>query len=184
MVALKKEFERKRIVENERQLSYLSVGRFDQQTTTRPHRDNAPAESLLMLGYEPTTVEATLSLFDFSKCAFDNEMTPEKWLTDHNPMYVAGEQLLQSYRTQLDLFDASRFQILLINNSIKPYDPSTGNLLGVLHTAEIKNTRPDEKRVVNSTMVGDFSLGTPNVVSEEQLQTFLTTSDVSERMFA
>ncbi len=37
-------------------LIYLSAGRFDQQTSTRPHLDGGPDESLLMLGYESSEV--------------------------------------------------------------------------------------------------------------------------------
>ena len=35
-------------------LVYQSMGRFDQQETTKPHRDGGPEESLLLLGYEPS----------------------------------------------------------------------------------------------------------------------------------
>src|SRR5437764_7680534 len=43
--------------------------RFDQQVSTRPHRDGAPDESVLLLGYEPTEVVSRLTLYDFSRAA-------------------------------------------------------------------------------------------------------------------
>src|SRR5580704_415366 len=54
-----------------RRFACRSVGRFDQQETTKFHLDGAPAESLLMLGYEPSRVRSRLLLADYSRCAFD-----------------------------------------------------------------------------------------------------------------
>ena len=53
-----------------RELLALSMSRFNQQTTTKPHRDGGPEESLLLLGYEPTPIDSRLSLADYSRCAF------------------------------------------------------------------------------------------------------------------
>src|SRR5262245_4717279 len=47
-----------------RQLHFVSLGRFDQQVTTKPHLDGGPAESLLLLGYEPSAVASRLFLVD------------------------------------------------------------------------------------------------------------------------
>src|SRR4051794_10445163 len=41
-----------------RKLRFLSLGHFDQQNTTKPHRDGAPDESILVLGYEPSDVQS------------------------------------------------------------------------------------------------------------------------------
>ena len=41
-----------------RPFAYLSMARFDQQETTKFHLDGAPAESLLMLGYEPSKIRS------------------------------------------------------------------------------------------------------------------------------
>src|SRR5437762_2932958 len=40
------------------------LGRFDQQVSSKLHRDGAPAASLLLLGYEPTTVRSRLLVAD------------------------------------------------------------------------------------------------------------------------
>ncbi|WP_156345023.1 hypothetical protein [Verrucomicrobium spinosum] len=50
-------------------LEYVSMGRFDQQNTTRLHLDGAPARSFLMLGYEPTSVRSEFCIADYSRCA-------------------------------------------------------------------------------------------------------------------
>ena len=71
-------------------LVYLSAARFDQQTTTKPHLDGGPQECFLMLGYEPSAVDAKLEIADYSKCAFDLGLTPQEFLAKHNPMFQAG----------------------------------------------------------------------------------------------
>ncbi len=152
MVLLKSELARRDHHYRGRTLYYQSLGRFDQQVTTKPHRDGGPDESILMLGYEPTTVESRFSLQDYSQCAFDMGLTPAEFLDQHNPMFPDGQNRLQRYTTDLTDFDQTAFQILIINNSVAPYD---GNRLqGVLHTAEIINPNANELRVVNSTMIG------------------------------
>lgn len=152
MVLLKDELARLDHRRRGRTLYYQSLGRFDQQVTTKPHRDGGRDESILMLGYEPTVVQSRISLLDYSKCAFDLGMTPAEFLDRHNPMFPDGLNRLSSYTTTLTEFDDSSFQILLINNSVCPFGGS--HLQGVLHTAEIINPDARRMRVINSTMIG------------------------------
>lgn len=51
VVELKQQFDRLESQHRGRRLAYQSMGRFDQQVTTKPHRDGGPNESILMLGY-------------------------------------------------------------------------------------------------------------------------------------
>src|SRR5262245_10472722 len=106
-----------------RNLVFLSAARFDQQVTTKLHRDGAPDESFLMLGYEPSQVQSEVLLADYSKCAFDMGLTPEQFLDQHNPMFVAGEALLEPYTTRVTCFANASYQVLLINNSMAAYAP-------------------------------------------------------------
>lgn len=71
-------------------LIYLSAGRFDQQTSTRPHLDGGPDESMLMLGYEPSEVAADLEISDYTRCAADLGLSPKEFMERHNPMFHAG----------------------------------------------------------------------------------------------
>jgi hypothetical protein len=61
MVTLKNNLQTRLISERGLALNYQWLGRFDQQETTQFHRDNA-AQSVLMLGYEPTSVKSRLFL--------------------------------------------------------------------------------------------------------------------------
>lgn len=54
MVSLKERLSNLLFEERGTRLGWFNMTRFDQKVTTKPHRDGAPAESLLILGYEKT----------------------------------------------------------------------------------------------------------------------------------
>ena len=160
-------------------LIYVSAGRFDQQTTTRPHLDGGPEESLLMLGYEPTLVQSEVEMSDYTRCAQDLGITPKEFMAQHNPMFHAGFELLRPYASQLNEFDVSAYQIVVINNSSAPIDGHSW--LGVLHTATILTPDESHRRVINSTMIASASVGTSDVVSAQELDEFIHTSLVRRK---
>jgi hypothetical protein len=121
MVNLKREMSRRLAATRGKQFAYLSMGRFDQQTTTKFHRDGAPTESMLMLGYEPSAVASRLSMADYTQCADRLGITPEQFLEQFNPMYRQGEQELLPFVTELTEFRNGHYQLLLINNSSAPF---------------------------------------------------------------
>jgi hypothetical protein len=158
--------------------SYRSMARFDQQETTKFHLDGAPAESLLMLGYEPSKVRSRLFLADFSRAAFDLGITPAQFLTDFNPMYGKGEEVLGRYVTELPQPIEGHSRILLVNNSFLPFTDARTNPLGVMHKAIIL---PDdtERRIVNSTML---AVGGEEIGVEKQ-EDFVTTDEISRKIY-
>lgn len=180
MVQLKRQLAEQHRTQTGRTLVYLSAGRFDQQQTTRPHRDGGPEQSLLMLGYEPTTVVSTLDVLDYSRCARELGLTPDEFMQHHNPMFAGGFELLQPYTTRVPL-STDRFQIVCINNSSAAFSDSQPAWQGVLHTASILQPDDSQRRVINSTMIASVPLDTPEPVSEDQLTDFLTTSTVRRR---
>lgn len=166
-----------------KRLAYLSMGRFDQQVTTKPHRDGGPDESVLMLGYEPTSVRSRLRMADYSKCAFDLGFKPAELLRKHNPMYADGEQMLADYTTQLEGVDPTCFQILVINNSCVPFRQNNQGLLGVLHEAIIENPNASATRIVNSTMIASVAVDAGEAITEEMQEQFLTTDEISKSVY-
>ena len=56
------------------------VLRFDQQITSRFHRDAALDESYLLLGYEPSLVVSEVAMADFSCAARDLGITPAEYV--------------------------------------------------------------------------------------------------------
>ena len=159
-------------------LVYLSMGRFDSQTTTKFHLDGAPDEAFLMLGYEGSPVRSELEIADYSKAAHDWGITPKQLLADCNPMYADNEKRLLPYAARLSAFDPAHSHILLLNNSSLPYSENGKNLLGVMHQATIT---PDSqaRRIINSTMMITASSSDSEPVDAAVQQHFLKTSEIT-----
>ena len=157
-----------------RPLRVLSMSRFNQQNTTRPHRDGGPAESLLLLGYEPTPIESRLSMVDYSACARDRGLTPMEFLDRHNPMFHSGRDVWADYTTNLAEFDSREFQVLLINNSSAGYDENDSHWQGVLHQATIPHPREDAVRVVNSIQLTPDTSPQITPITSDERRRFLT----------
>ena len=182
MVELKRELDQLERRTRGRCLLYQSMGRFDQQLTTKPHRDGGPDESVLMLGYEPSPLSSRVLISDFSKCADEKGIAPSEFLDRCNPMLSVEVDQLAAFTSPVPRFDHRRFQILLINNSVA--SPGEGRLIGVLHTAEV--AEPDSSgskvtRIVNSTMIGSMPRGEEEPVPAEAQQEF-TTTDLVRRL--
>ncbi|WFM72814.1 hypothetical protein [Halomonas sp. CKK8] len=159
-------------------LAYLSAARFDQQESTRPHLDGGPDECFLMLGYEPCAIDSDIEIFDYAKCAFDHDLSPNEFMARYNPMFKPGHDILRPYATRVPCFSNTDYQILCINNSCAPYSESQPAWQGTLHAATI--TSPDEsaRRIINSTMIVSVPAGTSDFIDDGQLNDFLTTSVV------
>jgi hypothetical protein len=162
-------------------LVYLSAARFDQQTTTKPHLDGGPDESLIMLGYEPSGVTSNFTAFDYAKCAFDLGLSPKQFLVQHNPMFQAGHQLLQAYAIELPCFSSAECVVICINNSSAPYSENGAYWQGVMHTASVPYPDESQRRVVNSTMIASAPAGSRDEITEVEINAFLTTSSVRRR---
>lgn len=162
-------------------LIYLSAARFDQQTTTKPHLDGGPDECFLMLGYEPSDVDAELQICDYSKCAFDLGLSPKEFMAKHNPMFQSGYELLRPYSTRIPCFSRTDDQIICINNSSAPFSRDQPAWQGTLHTATILTPDESKRRVVNSTMIASAPAGTPDTVTESEQQEFINSSIVRRR---
>lgn len=176
MVDLKRSLSAQLFDESGRQLSYLSMGRFDQQNTTKFHLDGAPEESILMLGYEPSRVRSRLFMADYSKCAHTLGLTPREFLEHHNPMYAAGAKLLEPHVTQVECFNPSFAQIVVINNSSAAMDGV--GLQGVMHQAIIDTPNAALQRVVNSTML-EVSIDVRELKTVSEQDAFIASDAIS-----
>jgi hypothetical protein len=147
-------------------------GRFDQQISSRFHRDGAPPASLLVLGYEPTAVRSRFWIADASAAAVGAGMGLAEYMAANNPMFPAGEQALAPFVTELDLPPGESF-LVLANNSLLP--AGGGNPLGVLHRAAIAAPDPAGCRIINSIgyTPADGSAGLP----ASELDRFLKRDD-------
>lgn len=143
-------------------------GRFDQQVSTRFHRDGAPERSLLVLGYEPSPVRSRLFAGDVFRAATDAGISVPEWLRRHPPLTAAGEAALAPYVTELTL-PPGEAVVVLFNNSLHT---------GVLHKGVIPEPDPAARRVINS--VGLFPRGTApgRELPDEALRHFLSRDDL------
>jgi hypothetical protein len=146
-------------------------GRFDQQVSSRFHRDGAPPASLLVLGYEPTTVRSRFWIADASAAAHAAGVSLAEYLKAHNPMFPAGEVALAPFVTELPLPHGESF-LIVANNSLLPFDGT--NPLGVLHKAVIEEPDPAARRVINSVGYAVGAGGLPRA----ELERFLSREDL------
>jgi hypothetical protein len=149
-------------------------GRFDQQVSSKFHRDGAPPTSLLVLGYEPTAVQSRFWIADSSAAAAANGMSLKEYLAAHNPMFPAGEERLAPFVIELNLPHGEAF-VVVVNNSLLPLDGA--NPLGVLHKAVIPSPDSNGRRVINSIGFTPRTNGVPGLPRAE-LDRFLTRDDL------
>ncbi len=176
MVSLKQELSRLFELRWGEPLQYLSLGRFDQQASTKLHLDGGPERSLLMLGYEPTEVASELLIADYTACARRLGISPAAFMVDHNPMFQAAESVLEDDILRINDWAEDRCRIVVINNSCVPENHPRFTA-GVLHGAHILKPDPTKRRVINSTML------VPGAQDEERtagsVHEFLTTDAIS-----
>lgn len=172
MLALKSGLSRLCQKELGEELDYCWLARFDQQETTKFHRDNAPVDSYLMLGYEPTTIASRLQIADYHQLVTEHRIPVEEYYASHNPMFKDGEEELKPYIQEVEGFDKAAYQILLLNNS----DLRGAKTFGVLHKAEMLRKDPDQARVVNSMML---CLDPSDRLTREEERQFLETDEIS-----
>jgi hypothetical protein len=157
-------------------LAYLSLGRFDQQTTTKLHLDGAPERSVLMLGYEPTEVSSEFHIADYAACASALQLTPEEFLAQHNPMFADAMRLLAPYVTEVADWHEDRPRIVVVNNSsVSRTHPK--HTAGVMHGARIPTPDRARRRVINSTMMAPVQSGCDE--DEESVLSFINTDRIA-----
>lgn len=147
------------------------VGRFDQQVSTRFHRDGAPNASLLILAYEPTTIASKLFVHDPFRAA-DPNGTAFEYLQRHKPMTKEGDAELM--RTAVSVLpDGGRSVLVVLNNSAVPESPQPGRPLGLLHKGLIEFPDPNVRRVINSLGLMQDGESAREPVPAERLEWFL-----------
>jgi hypothetical protein len=179
MVNLKGDLDKLYHQRTHRHLGFISMGRFDQQATTKFHLDGSPDEAYLLLGYEPTEVASSLRIADYTRAAYEWGIFPKTLLTARNPMYPGHERELLPFVTPLEPFDPSAAQIVLLNNSSLPFDSNGTNVLGVMHQATIPIPSSYQKRVVNSTMIGSIREPEEEKIDRSRQDVFVETRELA-----
>lgn len=151
------------------------LGRFDQQVSSRFHRDGAPPASLLVLGYEASRVRSRVFVADAERAAHAAGLPVNEYLAAHQPLTPAGEAKLWPVATELATPVNEPF-VVVLNNSLLP--PGPGRVLGVLHKAEVPEPDPTATRVINSVglMLAGDAAGTPKPI--DAVAHFLARADL------
>ena len=153
-------------------LNYQWLSRFDQQENTKFHRDNAADESVLILGYEPSTIPARLFIADHVAFAKEDQLSPTEFFDVYNPLMTDLEQLLAQHLTEVEDFKHDHYNILIINNS------DSDLTYGVLHKALMLEQDPQKPRIANSMMLHLVDASKSEVSTEEH--SFLSTDEVDK----
>ncbi|MDR9374279.1 MAG: hypothetical protein RI565_05385 [Schleiferiaceae bacterium] len=157
------------------ELDALWLTRFDQQNTTQFHRDNAPRESFLVLGYEPTPISSHLQFADYHRFMTEQGLTAAQYYERYNPLFHNKGQHLKPYRTEPIPLDSQAYQIAVINNS----ELDSPQTCGLLHRAVMQNPDPQEVRVVNSMMLYGKSPAAPPQTTPFDERTFWQTDQIN-----
>jgi hypothetical protein len=145
--------------------------------SSRFHRDGAPPASLLLLGYEPTTVRSRVFVADAHMAAFAAGLGIREYLSTFNPMFPAGEETLRPSVTEVPVPHGEP-HVLVINNCLLPFEPGGSNPLGLLHKVVIPEADPAASRVINS--MGLMPAGDPSAAAKDpvSVEYFLTRTDL------
>lgn len=151
------------------------LGRFDQQVSSKFHRDGAPPASFLLLGYEASSVRSRIFIADSSRAAAEADMPLSEFVAKFNPMFPAGEAKYLPFVTELDVPHGEAY-LVAINNSLLPNAVGEGNPLGVLHKAIIEVPDATAHRVINSA---GFTLpGMATAKGAAEIERFVTRDDL------
>jgi hypothetical protein len=153
------------------------LGRFDQQVTSKFHRDGAPPQSLLILGYESSSVRSRMFVADAHRAAFESGFGITEFVAAFNPMLPEGAARLRPFVTELAIPPQESF-IVVINNSLLPFVPGAANPLGVLHRADVPAPDPSTIRVINSVGMMPVATSDWNPKDATAISHFLTRQDL------
>ena len=155
MIDLKKELSKLSVSKLKKKLSYHWLVRFDQQVNTPFHVDNAAKQSILLLGYEPSTIKSELHLADYHAFANKAFVKPEDYYNNFEPVFKEDEVVLKPFISKINSGDKDHYTIVIINNSSPKAKLET---LGMFHKALIKNKDLGKTRIVNSMVLNIVSI--------------------------
>lgn len=158
------------------ELHYQSLGRFNHQHTSKPHRDTADNHSFLLLGYEPTMVESRAYITDYSKYIEDEGISLESFFgADMEANLIEDNSRLKAYTKEMKPFNKSDYRILIANNS-RSYEEKT---LGVFHSAEIPKKLDHQDRILNYMMLRLSDQNSKEQYSMPNVNEFLNTDTIN-----
>lgn len=176
MIKIKNELNKLCKTNLNKELNYQSLGRFNHQHTSKPHRDTASDHSFLMLGYEPTAVDSTVYITDYSKYIEQENISIDSFFEeDKEANLVFNISPFKKYIKEIKPFNKSDYRIIIANNS-RSYQEKT---FGVFHSAEIPKKTDNEDRIINYMMLKLSKLNSIEQYTIQNVEEFLNTQKVS-----
>ncbi len=183
MVALTRALSGRHLRETGEELIYQSATRFDQQGTTKLHRDGGPENCFLMLGYEPSTVESEVAVADSSACARRPGALGAGTARPAQPDVSRRGRAAPAVHDPPGVVPSGRAQIVCVNNSLRSTAERPWSWKGMLHTAQILRPDPLQSRVINSTLIVSVPVGTAPFLTDQEIEEFRTTEAVHRRRY-
>ncbi len=154
----------------DKQINYQWMSRTNHRNSSKFHIDTAPEQSILILGYEPTSVESKAYLADYTKYLEDQNLSAQDYFRNSiNGNFAPDDEALTPYVSEVSPFPKEHYRLLVINNSRSFGQKS----YGVFHRGEVPENLNQEDRLVNGVMVSLCDLGTPESYEEHLIANFV-----------
>ncbi len=153
-----------------KQLNYHWLSRANHRNSSNFHIDTAPEHSILILGYEPTSVESKVFLADYTKyLEAENLSAQDYFRNSFNGNFAQNDEELAPYVSETTPFPKDHCRLVIINNS-RSYGQKS---YGVFHRGEVSDNLDQRDRVVNRVMVNLCDVGVEESNMEEMISNFM-----------
>lgn len=177
MVELKERLSRTCQLHQNKQLNYQWMSRTNHRNSSQFHIDTAPEQSILMLGYEPSTVESKVYLADYTRFLEENELSAQDYFRNSiNGNFAPNDEELTPYVSELTPFPKDHYRIVVINNS-RSFGQKT---YGVFHRGEVPDNLVQEDRLVNAIMLAVCESGIEETYGDHMIKNFMTTDQADQ----
>ncbi len=176
MVELKDGLSKICTIPMQKQLNYQGIGRFNQQHSSRFHRDSAPEHTFLILGYEPTKVQSKVFIADYTKYIENHDQSLASFFGGTEDVNtIENDHLIESYVTELTPFPKNHYRLVVLNNS-KSFKEKT---FGVFHRGKILKKIENENRILNYMMLKLCDEHQEEDYDQEAIINFIHTDNVN-----
>ena len=163
--------------QHNKKLWITSAVHLNQTISTPAHVDIGPAESVLVLGYEPTPVPSRFRVVDYIRYAESIGQPVHAFLREFLSKPQESSSMFDGFKTELSDFRHDRFQIIVVNNStisLESCQRTKMGMLGVMHQVTVDDQDLEGKvRMINSMLLGVSAMDALSVYGEEDLQKFI-----------
>ncbi|MBU6454668.1 MAG: hypothetical protein KGS72_23065 [Cyanobacteria bacterium REEB67] len=145
----------------------LACDRVGGEEGRKLHRENAPSQSLLLLGLAPSRQPQRVLLADYAACASELGLSPVQFLEEFTPVFKKFMNILAPYTMALNDLEQDRYYLLAINNSDSSLGKKDGLWQGLLHAIK------EPTQSYDLGCVEPLACGADEAVKGEEIEAFL-----------